>query len=281
MANWRAKYRQRRQGYRGHPEPPTLVAKLDTRKGRGELWLSGLPTLRTIDQFTAHNFSVQVYCFKNWPEDEHLDGDPGILLPNTLVIRIEMSNPNRRSQDFRAAVQPIVHSLYGGDNVLVHCMSGLARGPMAAALISAVAHHESLQTAMDRIECLRNTQLPDRAWNSMGGIWAIQAVQMDPRLPRYPVGFAAALGDGAVAHAVLLDEEDRYVPLCKGRQGEVMTCKRGLAFEETVARIRLYSSRFCRECRPLLIASQQVQVEYSFGGTGLTIGSGRYAGRGQ
>ena len=169
----------------------------------------------------------------------------------------------------------------GGDNALVHCMTGLARGPMAAALISAVAHHESLQNAMDRIERLRNTQLPDKAWDSMGGIWAIQAVQRDPGLPKYPFGFAAERGDRAMAHAVLLDEEDRYVPLCKGRQGAVLACKRGLAFDETVIGIRLHASRFCHECRALLIASQQVQVEYSFGGTGLTIGTGRYAGRDQ
>ena len=97
---------------------------------------------------------------------------------------------------------------------------------------------------------------------------------MNLKLPRYPVGFAAALIESAAAHAVLLDEDDRYVPLCKWKQGEPLKYKRGPAFEETIAGIRHYSSRFCRDCRPLLIASQQVQVERSFGDTGLTIGNG-------
>ena len=51
----------------------------------------------------------------------------------------------------------IVHFLFGGDNVVVHCMTGLARGPFAAALIAAIAHKEDLDTAMRRIELLRNT----------------------------------------------------------------------------------------------------------------------------
>ena len=102
---------------------------------------------------------------------------------------------------------------------------------------------------------------------------------MDPKLPRYPVGFAAALTEAAVAHAVVADEKGRYIPLCKWKQGESMAYKREPAFAETVAKIRHYSHKFCRDCRPLLIASQQVQVECCFGDIDLIIGAGRYAGR--
>ena len=163
----------------------------------------------------------------------------------------------------------VVHSLYGGDNAVVHCMTGLARGPMAASLLSAVAHNETLQVAMDRIERLRNTQLPTRAWASMGGKWATQAVSMNLKLPRYPVGFAAALTEAAVVHAVVADEEGRYIPLCKWKQGESMAYKREPAFPETIGEIRQYSHKFCRDCRPLRVASQLIEVERCFEGAGL------------
>ena len=86
---------------------------------------------------------------------------------------------------------------------------------------------------------------------------------MDPKLPRYPVGFASALNQTAVAHAVVTNERARYLPLCDWEHGQVLAYSEH-AFVQTVGQVRSYTPRFCRHCRPLLIASQEVEVEYYF-----------------
>ena len=150
---------------------------------------------------------------------------------------------------------------------------------MAEALLCAVAHQESFHQAVDRVHSLRNTQLKDKKCQSMGGKWAIQATLMDPKMPRYPVGFAAAFSESALAHAVVTDKEKRYLPLCKWKQGESVAYKRDPAFAETVAEIRQYSNKFCTDCRSLLIASQQIEVENCFGGTDLRVTMGKVTKR--
>ena len=51
------------------------------------------------------------------------------------------------------------------------------------------------------------------------------------------------------------------------------------AFAETVAEIRQYLNKFCNDCRSLLIASQQIEVEHCFGGTDLRVTMGKIAKR--
>ena len=54
-----------------------------------------------------------------------------------------------------------------------------------------------------------------------------------------------------------------------------MAYKRAPAFAETLGEIRHYSSKFCRDCGPLLIVSQQIEVDRCFGDAGA-----RHAARG-
>ena len=143
--------------------------------------------------------------------------------------------------------------------MVVHCMTGLARGPLVASLLAAVAHNEDLQVAIARVERLRNTHLVSRAWELMGGMWAAQAIRMDLAMPRYPAGFAVAPTNAMLGHAVVMDEEGCYLPLCKWRRGELAAYVREPAFAETIAGIMPYCHEFCRDCRPLLIASQQIE----------------------
>ena len=121
--------RQPKQGVRGSPEPPTLVAKVNMRKGSGELWLAGLPTQQTVAAFVDLRASIQVHAFKHPPDSFQLFDDKpetkGAFIPETRTCCVEMSNPNRRAGDLRKCLPMLVHSLYGGDNVLVHCMTGL------------------------------------------------------------------------------------------------------------------------------------------------------------
>ena len=88
-----------------------------------------------------------------------------------------------------------------------------------------------------------------------------------------------SLTETAVVHAVVKDKEERYIPLCKWKQGEAMAYKREPAFADTVGEIRQYSHKFCRDCRSLLIASQQIEVEMCFGDTDLRVSMHGTAGR--
>ena len=125
--------RQRRQGVRGNPEPPTLVAKVCAAKGKGEIWLSGLPIADTWPMFQELNVAIQISCFQCHPEDVRLFQDEpstqGKIVPGARSLRFELSNPAVRVGDLRKMASHVVHSLLGGDNVLVHCMTGLCRGP--------------------------------------------------------------------------------------------------------------------------------------------------------
>ena len=58
-----------RRGNRLEPEPQRLVAKACDEEGRGELWLGPLPTESRISHIMQTEYSIQVYCFMNDPEE--------------------------------------------------------------------------------------------------------------------------------------------------------------------------------------------------------------------
>jgi hypothetical protein len=264
-------HRAKRMGVRGNPEPPTLVAKVIAEPGHGELWVSGLPTKDSLHTFQELRLSLQIVAFKRYPTDVLLfDNDAstrGQRIPNTRYVRLEMSNPSCRSADLRACAPLVVHSLYGGDNAVVHCMTGLCRAPFAAALLSSIVHAEELPAAIERITSLRNTQL-QKAIRSMGGHWTSTAVQMELSLSRYPSGFAAANQETALAHAILRDpyEADSIFPLCKWKKGipQQQAYKKDPNVAETVREMAVFAARFCNDCKALLIASLQVEVDEHF-----------------
>ena len=116
----------------------------------------------------------------------------------------------------------------------------------------------------------------------MGGVWAEQAARMDIKLPRYPVGYAVAQTKDPGVHAVVLDDKSQhasaagsagtrqgsqapaYLPLCKWKKGSVSPFKKDPYFAATLREAKEYSLQFCKECKPLLIASSQVQVAKLF-----------------
>jgi hypothetical protein len=110
-----------------------------------------------------------------------------------------MSHYRNRKSDLRRIAPLVVNSLRGGDNVLLHCKTGLARAPTACAILSSILHNENLRASMQRTERLRNTQLYDRA-RDMRGRWCEEANNWELTLPRHPAGYAVHHA-GAIAHA--------------------------------------------------------------------------------
>ena len=129
------------RGNRINPEPPRMVAKICEGKGKGELWLGPLPTAVRMDRIMEVNYSIQIYCFLKHPTDVTVEhgGDWGMLIPNTVTFRCEMSNPHARLDDMNVLKSCLVNSLRQGDNAYVHCISGISRAPMAAAAVAATS----------------------------------------------------------------------------------------------------------------------------------------------
>ena len=111
----RFRFRQLRQGVRGDPEPPTLVAKVCSDEGRGEMWLSGLPTANALPEFQRRGVNIQVVCFSACPEHVQLFpedmGTQGRMVPGARYLRLEMSNPGGRVKDLRRIANFVVQSL--------------------------------------------------------------------------------------------------------------------------------------------------------------------------
>ena len=267
--------RQRRRGRRGNPEPPTLIAKYHPAAGRAEVYLGGTPTVSTVDDFRRYNLSLQVHCYSRHPSQVQLDdGNPstrGAAIPGCVVVRLEMSHHRHRLNDLRAVLPLMARSLACGDNIYIHCMTGLSRGPLGAAILIAALNREPLDTAIRRIDSLRNTKLGD-ALQSMGGPWIEAAIgtQIDRWWPCH--FYVAEHNRNNMAHASVKEGDD-YFPLCKWKQGErTPFAQPGNKFPPLFANssllgIRSYACRFCRACQTYLCASLQVEVDALFSTT--------------
>ena len=211
-------------------EPPTIVAKVH-EKG-GELVLSGLPTAATEQQFAALGCSVQLACFGAHPSDKTIKGkdEAGIHVPGTKLLNLHMGSLVDAEQQFSAISNEVCRALLKGDNVLVHCMAGVHRAACAAALLRAILHDETFETAAKEVARVRATEIHHRV-KSFGHERLHRMVRCGKDLlgaptpqPR-PVGWATESQQDsryAVMHAyVEVASEAR--PLCMWRKKSFLT----------------------------------------------------------
>ena len=171
--------RDARRGNRQNPERPTLIAKVCEGRGKGELWLGPLPILTRMKVITETVHSVQIYCFSMEPESVIIDErEAGRRIPGAFVFRCDVSNPVARTSDFEALQEFAITSLRQGDNVYVHCVTGVRRAVIVAALLSAILMDITLEAAIDIINQSRHVEFnfhTGRHWNtryeSMEGQW--------------------------------------------------------------------------------------------------------------
>jgi rhodanese-related sulfurtransferase len=171
--------RDTRRGNRQNPERPTLVAKVCEGRGKGELWLGPLPILTRMKVIRETVHSVQIYCFSMEPESVIIDErEAGRRIPGAFVFRCDVSNPVTRTSDFEALQEFVITSLRQEDNVYVHCVTGVRRAVIVAALLSAILMDIKLEAAMDIINQSRHVEFSihtGQQWNaryeSMEGHW--------------------------------------------------------------------------------------------------------------
>ena len=83
------------------------------------------------------------------------------MVPGALVFRCEMSNANTRARHIESFIDCLVNSLRQGDNAYVHCISGISRAPMAAAILGAKLMGISVEDAKWWIDQARNVKFEE------------------------------------------------------------------------------------------------------------------------
>jgi hypothetical protein len=259
--------RYRKRGNRLHPEPPRLVAKVCEEEGRGEFWLGPLPTASRMDQIKETNPSIQIYCFKNDPPDVQVQavGESGMIIPGTVVFRCEMSNPNERLSEAQLARTHLVNSLRQGDNAFIHCISGISRAPLCAAVMSAILMGISLERAKNIVGQVRNV----RDETNMEGPWIDQMLRSSPTEAEVPTSFScrSARPCDVIVHATTA-VKGGVQPICRWKKGAVgkHAFKGNILTRGSVEQAsRDFAGKFCENCEPLLRASLRMEVDWFYG----------------
>jgi len=262
--------RDLRRGNRINPEPPRLVAKVCEEKGRGELWLGPIPTAQRMDRISETKPSIQVFCFVKAPADVQVEpgGEWGMFIPWTKAFRCEMSNPKARLAGMRALRSCLVNSLRQGDNAYVHCVSGISRAPMAAAVMCAMLMGISFEEAKDIINQTRDVSL-DKGERRMEGDWIDGVLRERVTNAAVPTGFSCRVSnpDEVVVHATTLVEGGTE-PICRGEKGAAgkQDFKRDSITVESIEKAsNQFGGKFCVNCEVMLKASLRLQVDRFFG----------------
>ena len=94
-----ASKRRTDRGRRDRQEPRTLIAKAHSGEGKGQLYISGIPTEQNKDMFLALNPSFQVCCMAAAPEKcpigKGRHAEHGITLPGLELSTFEISHDYR------------------------------------------------------------------------------------------------------------------------------------------------------------------------------------------
>ena len=166
-------------------EAPTLV--FQSEKG-GKIWLSGMPT-----EATAHLFprtDLQVICFQ-----EDLARRGGVVLPSAMTTSISPAWAKGRVDQWRLAWPLIRNSVWSGDQVLVHCLSGRHRAAAVATMLRSLLAGESLETSGQWLAQHRDVELQKVSSQNGVALWMrlmVQQATVGSPMPQV-VGFISTL----------------------------------------------------------------------------------------
>ena len=104
---------------------PTMI--LEHSNG-GAIWLSGLPTVNTLEAFPA--VSLQIVCFS-----EPLERRGGICCPGAQCLVLAPTDKDKRDGQWKEAWPLLRQTYFGGEATLLHCMAGRHRAAGIAVLI--------------------------------------------------------------------------------------------------------------------------------------------------
>jgi len=184
----------------------------------------------------------------------------GVQIPGAVFFNVEMSNAKARGPCIRRCRNIILSSLLDGENCYIHCVSGVSRAPVAAAVLTAFLHREPVQTALGRVNMLRQTKQHHQ--RSMMGNWCTVVAGERPIVfPQFQC-FSASKQVGYRNARLHAAGGDGHEPICfmkrsgEGRRlrGEVLTTVDIAEARQTMA------ARFCTDCFCLLRAGVRKEV---------------------
>ncbi len=167
-------------------EAPTLV--FQSEKG-GKIWLSGMPT-----EATAHLFprtDLQVICF----QEDLAPRKGGVVLPSAMTTSISPAWAKGRVDQWRLAWPLIRNSVWSGDQVLVHCLSGRHRAAAVATMLRSLLAGESLETSGQWLAQHRDVELQKVSSQNGVALWMrlmVQQATVGSPMPQV-VGFISTL----------------------------------------------------------------------------------------
>ena len=223
-----------------------------------------------MDRILETKPNIQVHCFLKDPTAVEVErGVEGMHIPGTMSYRCEMSNPHARLADMRSLRSTLVNSLRQGDNAYVHCISGISRAPMAAAVMCSLLMKISFKESQKIIDSVRNVSF-NKGEERMKGAWIDCVIREGVTPIEVPTGFSCctAKRTNVLVHATTL-ANGATVPICRWKKGAVTEPQNFKGNTMTVDSIEKASNqfggRFCGNCRQLVKASLKLQIDELFG----------------
>ena len=188
-----------------------------------------------------------VTCFQEHPEKKG-----GAVPLGAYVYQFGIAG-KKRNASWEGLRKLILPALENGESIYVHCMAGVHRAPVAAALILAAVRQLPFDRMMQHIQKLRAVE-PHKMIKGDVGEWVYTA-NIGP-LPgpqvKIPVPFVTSKVDGSLMHAVPKDwDPDSPAPACRWRQSK--TGSRGfysgnIEYVDDVFAAIAYNRPFCQSC---------------------------------
>ena len=115
--------------------------------------LSGLPT----EEYKHHyaRVTLQVYCFGAKPWKRIVNEQPGTVVPQAKLLRINMDHQQDAEAEFEQAFQTIAQAVLAGDWVLLHDRTGTQGAAAMAVITKAVIDEQSMEEAISAISEVR------------------------------------------------------------------------------------------------------------------------------
>eukprot|EP00438_Fugacium_kawagutii_P032692 Skav204466 [mRNA] locus=scaffold5533:30858:32279:- [translate_table: standard] len=185
-------------------QAPTLV--LRTRTG-GQLWLAGIPTEASKKYFPQ--VQLQVACFQESPQSRG-----GVILPGAVLRNFYLADGRRRSDEWKLVWPLIRQSLWCGESVLLHCISGRHRAAGTSTLVRALLLGETWEESARWHEQNRDVDLRGLMKEQKLAQWLHETVNSTGKGVQWP----APTGYLATAKSALHLQGFDRVPLCSHKQ---------------------------------------------------------------
>ena len=148
-----------------------------------------------------------------------------------------------------------------GDCAYMHCVSGISRAPVAAAVMGAMLMGISFEQAKSIVGQVRNVKDEQH----MEGPWIDQMLRSSPTEAEVPTSFSCRVARpcDVIVHATT-SVKGGVQPICHWRKGAIGKHEfksNFLTVDSVEEASSQFAGKFCENCEPLLRASLRMTVD--------------------